>query len=228
MLLKLYEWNTRRRSAEVSLSVDKCVERGLVRCQGIDTVEVRQMRAGDHFAMETVRGANVQWLAPWDASVPPGYPTYVPDTATLAWNYARDIRHGRAMPLKVSVDGQLVGSIVVMSIVRGAAHNAQLGYWIAREWAGQGIMTLAVAMAMDICFDQMRLHRLEINVRPENEPSRRLVRRLGLRNEGLRRRFLHVGSQWCDHVSYAMTAEEKPAPSLVAALESGKIEPTAE
>ena len=41
-------------------------------------------------------------------------------------------------------------------------------------------------------------------------PSRRVVEKLGFREEGLRRRYLHIAGQWADHLSFALTAEEVP------------------
>ena len=56
----------------------------------------------------------------------------------------------------------------------------------------------------------MGLHRLEINVRPENTASLRVVDKLGFRDEGVRRRFLHIAGDWRDHRTFALTAEEVP------------------
>jgi ribosomal-protein-alanine N-acetyltransferase len=69
-------------------------------------------------------------------------------------------------------------------------------------------MPTAVAMAIDHCFTVAGLHRIEINVRPENLASLRVVEKLGLRDEGLRLRYLHIARAWRDHRSYAVTTEE--------------------
>jgi ribosomal-protein-alanine N-acetyltransferase len=57
----------------------------------------------------------------------------------------------------------------------------------------------------------MGLHRVEICIRPENRNSRRVVEKLGFREEGLRPRFLHIDGAWRDHLVYVLTAEEVPA-----------------
>jgi ribosomal-protein-alanine N-acetyltransferase len=56
----------------------------------------------------------------------------------------------------------------------------------------------------------MGLHRMEICIRPENEPSLRVVEKLGFRYEGLRRRFIHINGDWRDHFCFALTVEELP------------------
>ena len=71
-------------------------------------------------------------------------------------------------------------------------------------------MRRAVALAVDHCFTELGLHRMEINIRPENVASLRVVEKLGLRDEGVRERYLHIQGQWCDHRSFAVTSEEVP------------------
>ncbi|MGH3501368.1 MAG: GNAT family N-acetyltransferase, partial [Nocardioidaceae bacterium] len=53
-------------------------------------------------------------------------------------------------------------------------------------------------------------HRIEANIRPENVRSRRVVEKLGFREEGLRRRYLHIDREWRDHLCFALTAEDAP------------------
>mgnify|MGYP003410159271 FL=1 len=65
-------------------------------------------------------------------------------------------------------------------------------------------------MGADYCFFTLGMHRLEINLRPENAASRRVVEKLGFRPEGLRERYLHIDGDWRDHLTYALTAEEVP------------------
>ena len=65
-------------------------------------------------------------------------------------------------------------------------------------------------------FRELRLHRLEANIQPDNEPSRRLVQRLGFRNEGFSPRYLKVAGRWRDHERWALTVEEWTPRSKVA------------
>jgi ribosomal-protein-alanine N-acetyltransferase len=51
---------------------------------------------------------------------------------------------------------------------------------------------------------------MEICIRPENEPSLRVVEKLGFRYEGLRRRFIHIDGDWRDHYCFALVVEEVP------------------
>ena len=72
----------------------------------------------------------------------------------------------------------LIGQVSVSSVQYGAARTASIGYWIDHQHAGFGLMPEACALVIDHCFEQLQLHRLEINIRPENSPSLRVVEKL--------------------------------------------------
>lgn len=110
----------------------------------------------------------------------------------------------------ITLHGRLIGQVTVSQIAYGSLSSAVIGYWISREVAGRGLMPLAVAMAADDCFHTLGLHRIEINIRPENAASLRVVTKLGLRDEGLRRSYLHIQGSWADHRTFALTREEVP------------------
>ena len=81
-----------------------------------------------------------------------------------------------------------------------------------------GVASLVVAYMMDLVIGELGLHRIEVNVRPENERSLGLCRKLGLREEGYRERYMNIAGQWADHVSFAMDAESLPQGGMVASL----------
>jgi ribosomal-protein-alanine N-acetyltransferase len=66
----------------------------------------------------------------------------------------------------------------------------------------------------DHCFQQVGLHRLEANVRPGNVASRRVVAKLGFREEGMRRRYLFIDGEYRDHITYALLSEDAPEGAL--------------
>jgi ribosomal-protein-alanine N-acetyltransferase len=98
----------------------------------------------------------------------------------------------------------------VGGITWGSLCSAHVGYWIERRVAGRGIMPTALALGTDHCFRRIGLHRLEVNIRPENTASLRVVDKLGFRDEGIRRAYLHIDRAWRDHRTFALTAEEVP------------------
>ena len=105
-------------------------------------------------------------------------------------------------------ESQLVGCINLSEIVRGAFESAYLGFYAFEPHAGKGLMKQALRLVMIEAFTTLGRHRLEANIQPGNERSRRLVESVGVREEGFSPRDLKIGGGWRDHVRYAVTAEE--------------------
>jgi ribosomal-protein-alanine N-acetyltransferase len=128
----------------------------------------------------------------------------------MARTMRREARQGLTLPWVVTYGGRFAGQLTVGSIVWGSARSAQVGYWIDEAYAGRNVTPTALAMAIDHCFFVVGLHRVEASIRPENVASRRVVEKLGFREEGLRRRYLHIDGAWRDHLCYALTVEDVP------------------
>jgi RimJ/RimL family protein N-acetyltransferase len=103
---------------------------------------------------------------------------------------------------------ELAGVININEIVRGAFCSGYLGYYAFVPHHGCGYMTQGLRAVVSHAFRRLRLHRLEANIQPDNEASRRLIQRLGFRQEGLSPRYLKVAGRWRDHERWALTAEE--------------------
>jgi ribosomal-protein-alanine N-acetyltransferase len=127
-------------------------------------------------------------------------------------------RRGCGAAVRGDPDGRFVGHVMVGNVVREPLLSAYVGYWVDARVTGGGVITAAVALAVDHCFGVVGLHRLEATVRPENAASLRVLAKLGFRLEGLFRRYLDVDGAWRDHQCFAMTAEELPPGGLVGRL----------
>ncbi len=176
-------------------------------------IRLRPLRIRDARAWRDVRARNSEWLTPWDATLPAegSFEGEAPPTfGSMVRRMNREARAGRMLPWALDVDGDFRGQVTVGGIAMGSLRGGYIGYWIDHEVAGRGIMTTAVAMACDYLIGECGLHRIEINIRPENEPSRRVAEKLGLRNEGIRADYLHINGQWCDHVSYVLLSGDQP------------------
>ena len=173
-------------------------------------IEIRPLRMRDASAWREVRLANVEWLRDWEATLPEGEHDAPGTFAGMVRRARAEAREGRALPFAVTYDRQFVGQVTVGGISRGSLLNAYIGYWIDSRFAGRGIIPSAVAMATDHCFDVVGLHRVEINIRPENSASIRVVEKLGFRPEGLRERYLHIDGDWRDHLTFALIKDEVP------------------
>ena len=122
------------------------------------------------------------------------------------------------LPFVIVYGDRLVGQLNVSNIVRGALRSCTVGYWIDSAVAGRGITPTALALVIDHCLTTAGLHRVEVNIRPENGASIRVVEKLGLRREGYYERYLDIGGGWRDHLSYAITAEELASGTVLSRL----------
>ncbi|UDY24106.1 GNAT family N-acetyltransferase [Nocardioides sp. Kera G14] len=182
-------------------------------------VAVRPLAMRDGMAWATARRRSAAWLAPWDATVPPGGDARPATFAALVRRQRRAARRGTTLPFAVDVDGRFAGQVTVSNIVRGSAMFASVGYWIDVSFAGRGVMPRAVALVIDHCF-AAGLHRIEVSIRPENANSLRIVEKLEIGQVGYSPRYLHIDGEWRDHMNFAITREEWPPGGLIGRVES--------
>src|SRR5699024_5606100 len=169
-------------------------------------IVLRPLRRRDEQQWREVRRFNRDWLRPWDATLPaPGQE--LPGFRSMVRMQDRQAKRSQSVPFAIEVGGDFRGQITVSGLSWGSILSGQIGYWIDSRVAGRGITPIAVAMAVDHCFFTLGLHRIEINIRPENTASLRVVDKLGLRDEGLRKGYMHIDGQWCDHRTFAVLAE---------------------
>ncbi len=103
---------------------------------------------------------------------------------------------------------RLIGTINFSDVIRGPFQACYLGYGIDGTLQRQGLMREALDHALDAAFDRLGLHRIMANYQPTNEPSGRLLRRLGFSIEGYARDYLFINGAWRDHI---LTSLLRPA-----------------
>jgi [ribosomal protein S5]-alanine N-acetyltransferase len=173
-------------------------------------VTLRPVRLRDGPTWSRLRLRDETYLRVWE---PDGEGAWAERFATMVWpvmcsGLRATARRGQALPFAITVGGEFAGQLTLGNVVRGALCSAWVGYWVEANAAGGGVATAAVALAVDHAFGPVGLHRLQADIRPENRPSRRLVERLGFRQEGLLRRYLDIDGDWRDHLAYALLPED--------------------
>ncbi|MFQ5602683.1 MAG: GNAT family N-acetyltransferase [bacterium] len=83
-----------------------------------------------------------------------------------------------------------------------------LGYWLAKNLQGNGIVTQSCQALLNHAFFELKLHRVEIRCAVENSKSRRIPERLGFKNEGTVRGAERLYEKYVDNVIYGMLADE--------------------
>ena len=171
-------------------------------------VSIRLIKPRDARVLQNELLSNRSWLRPWEATSPDGPVSF--DMKAGVRRLLQQHRDGNGVPFVMEYDGEIAGQLNVWGIARGSLSSATIGYWVSERFAGRNITPISVAMATDIAFGELRLHRMEICIRPENRASLRVVEKLGFRYEGLRRRFIHIDGDWRDHYAFALVREEVP------------------
>jgi [ribosomal protein S5]-alanine N-acetyltransferase len=164
---------------------------------------LRPLRYRDRGMWLETRRRNREWLSPWEATSPiaeenKNLPTYF----EMVKYHQREGRAGRSLSLAIWFHGQLIGQITLGGISYGAYRGGHIGYWIDQSHANKGLTTRAVRELTRYGLEELGLHRIEINLRPENSASKRVAEKAGYVFEGLRPRYLHIDGAWRDHLCY--------------------------
>ncbi|WP_112271425.1 GNAT family N-acetyltransferase [Lentzea terrae] len=103
--------------------------------------------------------------------------------------------------------GRVIGD-VVLKWVSEKDRQGELGYVFNPEFQGKGLAREAAEAMLKIGFEQLQLHRIIAQCDPRNEPSWRLMERLGMRREAHFRHNEIFKGEWGDLFVYAMLDEE--------------------
>jgi [ribosomal protein S5]-alanine N-acetyltransferase len=174
-------------------------------------VMMRPLTPTDFPAWSEVRLRNEPWLLPWEPAR--HHHMFDPTRSREAFSSRcasrdRERHAGTAFGFGVFVDNSFAGEVNLNNVVRGALQSGTIGYWIDRDRAGHGYIAEGVAVLMRFAFEELQLHRLEICIVPRNRNSRRVMEKLGLREEGTAIRYLEINGAWEDHIRFGVTAEE--------------------
>ncbi len=110
--------------------------------------------------------------------------------------------------LRRTEDGVLAGMVNANNIVFGSLRSAYLGYAAFAGSEGRGLMAEGLRLVIAHLFEDLGLHRVEANIQPANERSRRLVEGLGFEREGYSKRYLFIDGDWRDHERWALRVED--------------------
>lgn len=115
---------------------------------------------------------------------------------------------GRLLPLVLErkSDGKAIGTITISINTYG---NGELGYFLnQRDW-NRGYMREALAVVLNLCFETLQIHRLELQIDPQNHASEAVAKKSGFRYEGTRRKVMKLNDgRYHDLMMYALLREE--------------------
>lgn len=177
--------------------------------RALDDGVVRLVRPGPghEAAFRNLRARSGRFLSRWEPRPPLG----VELGGGAEWERflggARDPRRERWLCERIR-DGELIGQVGLSMIEKEPFSNVVLGWWIGKPHTRKGHGVRMVELGLRRAFDGLGLARAEANIRPENEASRALARRLGFRMEGFSTAYLEIDGRRRDHERWAMLATE--------------------
>ncbi len=169
-----------------------------------DNVALRRLRESDADEIYALIAGNREYLSTWLPWARSG--TYA-DTLDHIRRAERQFAANDGIQTAITVDGAIAGTVGVHGINWMHA-STSIGYWLAAQHQGRGIMTAAVGAYTDHAFDVWGLHRMELRAAVGNTRSRAVAQRVGFTLEGVLRGAERVGDQIYDLAVYSILAPE--------------------
>jgi RimJ/RimL family protein N-acetyltransferase len=169
-----------------------------------ERLTLRPFVAADAAAVQRLAG--VLEVAQSTLNIPHPYP----DGAAERWigSHAEHFAHGREMVCAITLrgTGELAGAV---GLVLEPAHaRGELGYWIARPRWGTGIATEAARSLTTFGFRSLGLNRIHAEHFGTNPASGRVMQKLGMQFEGIRRQHIRRWDRFHDLAAYAVLRED--------------------
>jgi [ribosomal protein S5]-alanine N-acetyltransferase len=174
----------------------------------MSTLEIRtarlvltQLRASDAPKVAAYYLKNRDHLAFWEPARDDGF-FAVEQWADRLEKAHAIYRAGSAINLALiePASGEMIGSCNFSNIIHGVFQACNLGYSIAADREGKGLMREAVSAGIAYVFDERGLHRIMANHLPDNHRSAALLLKLGFEREGYAKSYLKIAGKWQDHV----------------------------
>lgn len=126
-------------------------------------------------------------------------------------------RRGFRWLITLKGEGQPIGSLGYYKWEPSRGYQAEMGYDLAREYWGKGIMTEAMRAVIDFGFEKMELNRIEVYIMPRNKRSVKMIKNLGFKREGLiRQRYFDEHGNYADDILFSLLRSDwkgtKPLP----------------
>ncbi|HEX6844920.1 MAG TPA: GNAT family N-acetyltransferase [Actinomycetota bacterium] len=168
-----------------------------------ERVAIRHPRASDADAFVAAARRSRRLHGPW---------VHAPDTPEAFDAYLRRSRRPNQACFLIcrNDDGAIVGVTNLSDVVRSVFQSAYLGYYAFTPYARKGYLREGLDLVVAHAFEDLGLHRVQANVRPENVASTELLRGLGFRLESHSPRYLFLDGEWRDHLGFVRLNEPAP------------------
>ncbi len=107
---------------------------------------------------------------------------------------------------------RIIGTVSIQRIERGIFQTCTIGYKMDEAYRRQGYMQEALEKIVSVIFSDLKLHRIEAYVKPENTASIRLLEKSGFCNEGISYGCIFINDTWEDHLRFSLISGPKRQP----------------
>jgi ribosomal-protein-serine acetyltransferase len=156
---------------------------------GREDVSLRQFVEDDAGPIFRLIDSSREHLSQWGDPTAEKYPT----EESVLESIRRPIRPGR-LRMAIRNKNEIVGSVNLQPLP--AHYHAEIGYWLGKEYAGHGFMTLAVHTMVGYAFDELEYFYLKASARRENVKSQAVLERVGF----------HITSEADIYLNYQLRA----------------------
>jgi ribosomal-protein-serine acetyltransferase len=167
---------------------------------------LRPFRASDAAELTKAIAANREHLARW---LPWAESHSFEDSVSYLARKRAQIEADDGFEGAIVLDGRIVGGAGFHG-VDWINRSTSIGYWLAAEAVGRGLVSGTVRALLDHAFGVWDLHRVVIEAVVDNARSRAIPERLGFREEALLREAKLIRGRYEDAVLYSMLASEWP------------------
>lgn len=169
--------------------------------------QIRLMEPADAVQLAAYYTRNREYHREWSPIAPEEFYTQEFQNAKFLEYRALNAQE-IAYKFGIFIGDMLIGIINLTAIERGIFQNGRFGYSIDEEYAGKGITTAALRIAVDFAFTALGLHRLEANIMPRNVRSQRVLEKCGFTKYGFSPQYLFINGQWEDHDNYMILRKD--------------------
>ena len=140
-----------------------------------------------------------------------GIPTNIGQTQSILceWVLSQDKEEDRKLTLAVeNEEGSFIG-LVALNFGRQVYRSAEVWFKYHKRFWNKGYATEALKAVIDLAFDDLGLHRLEAGCAVENLGSKKVLEKVGMIQEGRKRKCLPLGDKWSDTLEFGMLVEDR-------------------
>jgi ribosomal-protein-serine acetyltransferase len=172
-----------------------------------ENISLRLLNVGDSEELFHLTINSKDYLKEWLGWL--DYTNKVEDTTEFIQATLKGVMETGGYPKSAAIlyQGRIAGTIGFNEINK--LHKiGVMGYWLGKEFQGNGIMTKACKGFIDYGFNELNLNRIEIRVAEENRKSRAIPERLGFTEEGKIRQAEWLYDHYVNHIIYGLLADE--------------------